>query len=317
MNAAPARPRRAISPGAALCALVASLTFALGFPSAALAQQEPKAAPAAAASDKKPGEITVATVDFDNVSGQNLPGIGRVAHDVINTYLVGLPGVSVVTRDKLASVLKEKELAASGLVGDRAKSTQLAGLLGADYMVTGSVLQYATEQRRFANFGVNTLTIFHRMKVSLQVVDLGSAKMSFAKTYDLEFRDTSGQGNYAGGYYLSGRERDLLDGLVQQASADLQKAVVARTGAGGAGKLVKIPVTSTPPGADIEVNGLYVGSTPADIELEEGVQSLKVNLSGYRPWERKVKVSADLKVAAALAPLPDEQKITIEQKKSK
>jgi hypothetical protein len=51
--------------------------------------------------------------------------------------------------------------------------------------------------------------------------------------------------------------------------------------------------------------------------MEEGVQSLKVNLSGYRPWERKVKVSGDLKVAVSLAPLPPEEKITIEQKRSK
>lgn len=45
---------------------------------------------------KPPAEITVAVIDFDNVSGQELANIGRVAHDVLNSYLVGLPGVSVV-----------------------------------------------------------------------------------------------------------------------------------------------------------------------------------------------------------------------------
>lgn len=263
---------------------------------------------------KKPEQITVAVIDFDNVSGQNLPNIGRVAHDVITTYLVGLPNVNVVTRDKLNALMKEQELAASGLVGDQAKSTRFAGLLGADYMITGSVLQYAVEHRRFNSFGVNTLTLFHRMKVSLQVVDLGSAKISFAKTYDLEYKDTQGSQTYMGGYVLAGRERDLLDGLVKQGSEDLQKAVLAHTSAGAPGKKVKIPVTSTPPGADIELNGLYIGSTPSEVEMEEGVQTLKVNLSGFRPWEKKVKVSADLKVVATLAPLPDEAKLTIEQK---
>lgn len=262
----------------------------------------------------KPEEITVAVMDFDNVSGQNLPEIGRVAHDVLNSYLVGLPNVSVVTRDKLAAVKREQELGASGLVGNRAKSTQLANLLGADYMITGSVLQYSVEHRRFNSFGINTLTLFHRMRVSLQIVDLGSAKMSFARTYDLEYKDTQGSQTYSGGYALAGRERDLLDGLVQQASADLQKAVVAHTGVGATGKVIKIPVSSTPPGADIELNGVYIGSTPSEVSMEEGVQSLKVNLSGYRPWERKVKVSPDLKVSVALAPLPDEAKITIDQK---
>jgi len=119
--------------------------------------------------------IVVAVIDFDNVSGHALGDIGRVAHDVIATYLVGLPKISVVTRDKLASVLKEQNLAASGLIGNQAKSTQLAALLGADYMITGSVLQYATEHRRTNAFGINTLTIFHRMKVSLQIIDLGTS----------------------------------------------------------------------------------------------------------------------------------------------
>ncbi len=260
----------------------------------------------------KPEEITVAVIEFDNVSGKELPGIGQVAHDVLNTYLVGLDGVSVVTRDKLKAVLKEQELGASGLVGNRAKSTQLAQLLGADYMITGSVLQYAVEQRRFNAFGANTLTTFHRMKVSLQIVDLTTAKMSFAKTYDLEYKDTGSV--YTGAYLLAGRERDLLDGLIALASDDLKKAVVAHTGVAPAGKLFKFPVSTTPAGADIEVNGVYLGSTPADIEVEEGTHVVKLVLQGYRPWEKKVKVGAGLKVAVSLAPLPHEEKIVIEKK---
>ncbi len=260
----------------------------------------------------KPEEITVAVIEFDNVSGKELPGIGQVAHDVLNTYLVGLDGVTVVTRDKLKAVLKEQELGASGLVGNRAKSTQLAQLLGADYMITGSVLQYAVDQRRFNAFGANTLTIFHRMKVSLQIVDLATAKMSFAKTYDLEYKDTGSV--YTGAYLLAGRERDLLDGLISLASDDLKKAVVAHTGVAPAGKLFKFPVSTTPAGADIEVNGVYLGSTPAEIEVEEGTHVVKLMLQGYRPWEKKVKVGAGLKVAVSLAPLPHEEKIVIEKK---
>jgi len=256
--------------------------------------------------------ITLAVIEFDNVSGQNLPGIGQVAHDVLNSYLVGLPGVSVVTRDKLNAVLKEQDLGSSGLVGNRAKSKQLAQLLGADYMVTGSVLQYATDVRRFNAFGARTVTVFHRMKVSLQIVDLGTAKLSFAKTYDLEYKDTGGLS--AGTYLLAGRERDLLDGLINLASEDLKKAVVAHAGVDAPGKLFKFPVSTTPTGADIEVDGVYLGSTPADIEVEEGTHAVKLTLQGFRPWEKKVKVGAGLKVAVSLAPLPHEEKIVIEKK---
>ncbi len=270
------------------------------------------AQPAAKTEPKSGDDITVAVIDFDNVSGKDLPGIGQVAHDVISSYLVGLPGVSVVTRDKLTAVLKEQELGASGLVGNRSKSTQFAQLLGADYMITGSVLQYATEQRRFNAFGVNTLTVFHRMKVGLQIVDLATAKLTFAKTYDLEYKDTGATRTY--GYQLAGRERDLLDGLINLASEELKQAVVAHSSVPPPGKLFKFPVSTTPAGADIEVDGVYLGATPSEIEVEEGTHVVKLMLQGYRPWEKKVKVGAGLKVTVSLAPLPHEEKIVIEKK---
>lgn len=263
---------------------------------------------------KARGEIVVAVIDFDNPSGRDLPGIGRVAHDVIGAHIVGLPGVALVTRVKLGSVLKEQGLAASGLVGNRANSTRVAQLLGADFMVTGAVLNYAIEQRPFAGFGIRTVTAFHRMKVSMQVVDLGSARISLAKTYDLEFRDPA---QNPGG---AGRERDLLDALVQQAADDLRRALSARSEAAAEAaapaEALKIPIVSVPPGADIELNGLYVGTTPAEVKMEPGVQTLRILLQGYRPWERRIQATADLKVAPVLAPLPPEEKITIEQKRS-
>ena len=257
-------------------------------------------------------EIVVAVIDFDNTSGQNLPDIGRVAHDVLNTYLVGLPGVSVVTRDKLSAVLKEQEMAAAGLVGNSALSTQMAQLLGADYMITGSVVQYSTDRRAFNSYGMNTVTIFHRMKISLQVIDLQKARLSFARTYDVEYKDTLSSASR--GSSLDGRERDLLAQLVDQASPDLQKAIVAHTDAGKQGGPIKVPVATDPSGADIELNGVYIGSTPAEVELEEGIQVLRLVLQGYRVWEKKIKVTAGLKVSVALAPLPPEEKITIETK---
>ena len=52
----------------------------------------------------------------------------------------------------------------------------------------------------------------------------------------------------------------------------------------------------------------------ADIEVEEGTHVVKLMLQGYRPWEKKVKVGAGLKVAVSLAPLPHEEKIVIEKK---
>jgi PEGA domain len=63
----------------------------------------------------------------------------------------------------------------------------------------------------------------------------------------------------------------------------------------------KISVTSTPPGADIELDGNFVGSTPSVIETTAGEHSVAVKKSGYKSWERKMNVTGGtVTIAAAL-----------------
>jgi hypothetical protein len=53
----------------------------------------------------------------------------------------------------------------------------------------------------------------------------------------------------------------------------------------------QLEVSSTPVGADIEVNGDFVGSTPSAIHLQPGEYNVAVKKNGYTSWERKVKVT--------------------------
>jgi PEGA domain len=52
----------------------------------------------------------------------------------------------------------------------------------------------------------------------------------------------------------------------------------------------KLNVTSTPAGADIEINGSFVGNTPSTIEVDPGDQDIKISKKGFEPWTRKMKV---------------------------
>jgi hypothetical protein len=54
----------------------------------------------------------------------------------------------------------------------------------------------------------------------------------------------------------------------------------------------KLQIESTPPGADIEVDGGFVGNTPSDIQVAEGDHTVVVKKSGFKNWERKLKSSA-------------------------
>jgi hypothetical protein len=54
----------------------------------------------------------------------------------------------------------------------------------------------------------------------------------------------------------------------------------------------KMSVDSAPPGADIELDGSFVGNTPSDVQVTEGDHTITVKKSGFKDWERKLKVSA-------------------------
>jgi len=53
----------------------------------------------------------------------------------------------------------------------------------------------------------------------------------------------------------------------------------------------KLSVASVPDGADIEVDGSFVGNTPSDVQVAEGEHTVSVKKAGFKDWERKLKVS--------------------------
>ena len=55
--------------------------------------------------------------------------------------------------------------------------------------------------------------------------------------------------------------------------------------------LNKISVSSTPANADIEIDGSFVGNTPSMIEVVPGEHSVVVRKTGYKSWERKMRVT--------------------------
>src|SRR5258708_21241713 len=54
----------------------------------------------------------------------------------------------------------------------------------------------------------------------------------------------------------------------------------------------KLQLESNPGGADIEVDGSFVGNTPSDVQVAEGEHTVTVKKPGFMNWDRKLKVSA-------------------------
>lgn len=55
--------------------------------------------------------------------------------------------------------------------------------------------------------------------------------------------------------------------------------------------VTKLSIASTPAGADITVDGSFVGNTPSTIEVQAGDHTVAVSKNGFKDWERKLKTS--------------------------
>ncbi len=97
--------------------------------------------------------------------------------------------------------------------------------------------------------------------------------------------------------YISGDTR--LDRVkFQTGKTDSTVAAAATTAA-----TAQIDIASTPPGADIEIDGKFVGSTPSSVNVAPGDHDVVVKQSGFAVWDRKVSVSSGhININAELAP---------------
>jgi len=65
----------------------------------------------------------------------------------------------------------------------------------------------------------------------------------------------------------------------------------AQAGVPGDTMPAQIEVISTPAGADIEIDGNFVGSTPSSLSAAPGQHEVVVKKAGYEAWQRKVTVT--------------------------
>lgn len=57
-----------------------------------------------------------------------------------------------------------------------------------------------------------------------------------------------------------------------------------------------VNVASNPVGADVSVDGDFVGNSPASLKLAPGKHTIAVKLSGYKDWSREITVQAGSEV---------------------
>jgi PEGA domain len=128
----------------------------------------------------------------------------------------------------------------------------------------------------------NKVAVFNRVSgdsvVSKSTLSLGGSVQTACEAID---KDWAAHGSEIRAAALAAQSKSVTS----QAPAATAVSQVATS--------AKISVASIPDGADIEVDGSFVGNTPSDIHVADGEHTISVQKTGFKSWQRKLKVSND------------------------
>lgn len=70
-----------------------------------------------------------------------------------------------------------------------------------------------------------------------------------------------------------------------------------------------LSITTTPPGAHVFVDGNFAGETPVDVDLNDGVHSVRVTLHGYEEAVQEITAESGRReeIALTMTALPEDQ----------
>ena len=75
-----------------------------------------------------------------------------------------------------------------------------------------------------------------------------------------------------------------VDAAVVSAKAETTAPASSQTG--------QVAISSTPEGADVLVDGAFVGNTPATLSLASGKHEIRLTLQGYKDWIKELTMTA-------------------------
>ncbi|MCA8971695.1 MAG: PEGA domain-containing protein [Planctomycetes bacterium] len=260
-----------------------------------------------------PEKLRIAVLPFDNASDarrivKNAGGaegrgsftvdrLSELCRQKVEQMLVNADPdkIDVMERDRLDRTLEELEFDASGLV-EPATAIRFGKLLGVRYFVSGIIHKPEISDVESRSYRMNYRVIRASVEVDVKVLDAQTGRLLISRSYDGMNKVTASKFKKQRGL---DREQLILP-AVKEALGKLQKddsftaRLRKRTGNGEGSKAPQVELTIAPQldGCSVEVDGLFVGTTPCKIKLNRGqVSTLRVSRAGYEPWTMKLRVS--------------------------
>lgn len=242
------------------------------------------------------GATTIAIVDFTNNTGYYYLGnIEEVAADYLTSYINARDDFQVVERTKLKSIITEHGFNTSGLVDQTDSAVELGKLLGAEYILTGSLINLDIEEKSFSGYGITSKSVTLTLECNIKLISINTGAILVSDIYS---SSNSYQNHSASSIRidLRGKARELMRNIAHDFAKDLESINKVEKEK----DQVFVEFISTPAGASIEIDGVYYGNTPTRLAVSKGLHRVVISLGGYETWDKMVNFSEGFVVDANL-----------------
>lgn len=251
---------------------------------------------------------TAAVVGFSSTQGARHAGFRENFEEILSINLANIGKFRVLERSKLHEVVGEQALSSTMLADDHQSLVRIGKLLGADYLMTGSLLAFDVQTNKFTGYGVESTICSYTVRVSAKLVDANTGQIVFGDL--VESRGNEQQlpspGTFDGGIQhqlLSECCTKLVSDIDVFASAHETELARRRDGT----QLVEVHFESQPPGANILVDGAMIGNAPFTYKASEGIHRVTMALGGFVTWEQMVRLANGQRVKATLQKPPEKK----------
>lgn len=242
------------------------------------------------------GPPTLAIVDFTAEDGLDWPTLAPKLGQMLEQRVVNSGLFTVVERAKLKAVMQEHGWQQVGFVSPES-AVSVGKQLGAQYLMTGSVVDANREVRGYNAYGAQGSMSTLRVTAIVKVVDL--EKNTIVAAFEEEANASIQEG---GGVEVEHPKAftDVARHLADRLMLDLAAAPFLASVSPNARENMQIMIYSEPAGADVVIDGVYFGNTGRQIWLAPGVHDVAISLAGHETWRKKVAVTNGMSFTARL-----------------
>ncbi len=121
----------------------------------------------------------VAIMDFENKSQHGGWRLGRGASDMLTTELVKTGKFNVMERERIAAIIKEQNLGASGRI-DPTTAARIGKIIGVEYIITGAITEYGQSKAGIGLQGIKLGKTGYHATVDIRMINAATGQIVFA-----------------------------------------------------------------------------------------------------------------------------------------